>query len=1143
MPKIIEQLPDGLRPYSFHGLDIQWRKGTKDATCECLFCGAEGKFGIVAETSQYRCVKCSASGNAGVFVRELLRLSEESTTDYEELCESRGLLFPESLVAWGVCRSVVNGDWLIPGYNAEGKTIQAYRYTNFGKADKRRAVPTPTFGHQLFHCLSYDPTKPVIDLLEGPWDGLALYEILGKVKEESEGVLQLTANARGNLLQRRNVLAIPGCGTFPEAWVGLFADKVVNLWCQNDHPGRNPKTGEPITPASYGGMQRIARMLMESDKPPLEINYCYWGDEGYDLAFPHGHDIRDSLISSGSTLEKRLEGFVALENRLRNVPASWLGETSGSKKKAGKSREELELIPCSDWKTLTDAWKNALTWIDGLEVALSTMLASVTSTMAVGDQLWIQVISPPSCLHEDTLIHDPVDGTTKTVKERWESQKEFSVYTRKADGEFKIGKAEKPFQYPKSPMYEVTFESGRSLKVTAGHRIWDGSSFVSLQHLYEKLQANVSCPLPTISGFDLLVQTRGVQHLKQRVEDYQCDCYACSYLCGEQLRSEGGNDLDVVPSHSDAQDIDLLDQRKGDSGREYICNCFSQSPSLCNSGDPNLLEPQKDEKGLLTVEECVELVPLKFQNALRFGLCFGQPSSDQLLAYAQSQSTSKLKQYPVLGGPNKLQLENYQQYQQLSAESYPLDKLQQRNRSSLEASVLDVESLFDEGCFPASGTFEQPIAQLSLFDSTPQSYDSHLDKVEQANHDDFDPKQQPRQSPLDKQKGVNERTLPEVDRIVKIEFIGELPYYDFHVPGTENYWAEGFVHHNTGKSVLCEAISSNKKYVLAKSTIRGFHSGFGNGDGEDNSLLKACTGKTLVTKDGDTLLQSPNLGQILAEARDVYDTVSRTHYRNKQSKNYEGVRMTWILCGTSSLLSLDTSELGERFLKCIIMDGIDDDLEDEILLGSARSAARNVSLEAGKDANTKDDPTMLTAVALTGGYVDYLRKNASDLLSAVEISHDALWLCTRFGKFVAYMRARPSVLQEEHSEREFASRLVKQITRLAFTTAVVLNKTSIDEEVLRRVKKITLDTSRGVVLTIMTYLYYLDEEGCQVSTMSLALHKTDQEIRTLLKFLRHIGAVEIFQPEGGGTRKAKLYRITKRLEKLYKEVMTHGKIV
>ena len=720
MPKIIEQLPDGLRPYNFHGLDIQWRKGTKDATCECIFCGAEGKFGIVAETSQYRCVKCSASGNAGVFVRELLRLSEESTTDYEYLRESRGLVLPDTLVTWGICRSIVNGDWLIPGYNAEGKTIQAYRYASFD-GGKPRAIPTPVFGHQLFHCLSYDPTKPVIDLLEGPWDGLALYEIMGKVKEESEGVLQLTANARGNLLQRRNVLAIPGCGTFPEAWVGLFADKIVNLWCQNDHPGRNPKTGEPITPASYGGMQRIARMLMESDKPPLEINYCYWGDEGYDLAFPHGYDIRDSLISSGSTLEKRLEGFVALENRLRSVPASWLGETSGSKKKAGKSREELELIPCSDWKTLTDAWKNALTWIDGLEVALSTMLASVTSTMAVGDQLWIQVISPPS----------------------------------------------------------------------------------------------------------------------------------------------------------------------------------------------------------------------------------------------------------------------------------------------------------------------------------------------------------------------------------------------------------------TGKSVLCEAISSNKKYVLAKSTIRGFHSGFGNGDGEDNSLLKACTGKTLVTKDGDTLLQSPNLGQILAEARDVYDTVSRTHYRNKQSKNYEGVRMTWILCGTSSLLSLDTSELGERFLKCIIMDGIDDDLEDEILLGSARSAARNVSLEAGKDANTKDDPTMLTAVALTGGYVDYLRKNASDLLSAVEISHDALWLCTRFGKFVAYMRARPSVLQEEHSEREFASRLVKQITRLAFTTAVVLNKTEVDGEVLRRVKKITLDTSRGIVLTIMTYLYYLDEEGCQVSTMSLALHKTDQEIRTLLKFLRHIGAVEIFQPEGGGTRKAK----------------------
>ncbi len=134
-----------------------------------------------------------------------------------------------------------------------------------------------------------------------------------------------------------------------------------------------------------------------------------------------------------------------------------------------------------------------------------------------------------------------------------------------------------------------------------------------------------------------------------------------------------------------------------------------------------------------------------------------------------------------------------------------------------------------------------------------------------------------------------------------------------------------------GKSTLCEALSTNTVYIIAKSTIRGFHSGWKSDSGEDTSLIAQASGKTLITKDGDTLIQAPNIGQILAEGRDIYDTTSRSHYRNDQGKDYIGQRMTWILCGTASLRCIDQSELGERFLDCVIMDSIDDELEDEIL--------------------------------------------------------------------------------------------------------------------------------------------------------------------------------------------------------------------
>src|SRR5690606_14950694 len=123
--------------------------------------------------------------------------------------------------------------------------------------------------------------------------------------------------------------------------------------------------------------------------------------------------------------------------------------------------------------------------------------------------------------------------------------------------------------------------------------------------------------------------------------------------------------------------------------------------------------------------------------------------------------------------------------------------------------------------------------------------------------------------------------------------------------------------------------------------------GVDDGSGEDYSLISKLGGKTLVVKDGDTLLQSPNLGQILSEARDLYDTVSRSSYRTKQGgRDYQGVRMTFILCGTSSLRKIDSSELGERFLDCVIMEGIDNDLEDEILWRVANRVERNMGVEA-----------------------------------------------------------------------------------------------------------------------------------------------------------------------------------------------------
>jgi len=343
-----------------------------------------------------------------------------------------------------------------------------------------------------------------------------------------------------------------------------------------------------------------------------------------------------------------------------------------------------------------------------------------------------------------------------------------------------------------------------------------------------------------------------------------------------------------------------------------------------------------------------------------------------------------------------------------------------------------------------------------------------------------------------------------------------------------------------GKSTLCEAVSLNKKYILAKSTIRGFHSGFrmddGSGTEQDHSLVARVRDKTLVTKDGDTLLQSPNLAQILSEARDLYDCTSRTHYRNAMSKDYEGVRMTWLLCGTSSLRQIDSSELGERFLDCVIMEGIDSEQEDKILWHVINRTDRNSVLEANGRVETHYEPELATAMQLTGGYVGWLRENVIDKMSEITLGTNAKKQCMKLGKFVAFMRARPSTRQEETAEREFAARLVSQLGRLAKCLALVLNRDDVDNVVMRRVKRVAMDTARGQTLVICKCLYEAGEEGIEPHALAVLNATTDEKMNALMRFLRRIEVVESFQKKVKGVKKRKRFKLTEPLYKLYGDV-------
>ncbi len=717
--------PRNLKPFVFYGVELRYQEGESQAIADCPFCGKENKFHANPQNGSWDCKVCGEHGNPLEFLRRLYAISFSSTKDWKELAEERGLLDPGTLQQWGLARSVITSEWLFPGWLADGRLVQLYRYARTPQRKALLAAPHEALkggegfvgGHQLFGCNLYHAGKSLVYLCEGPWDAIALWETLRLGKRD----------------RHANVLAVPSCSTFLDEWVEMFEGKTVSLLYDSDHPRERTAGGGFFSPGA-DGMKRALRKLEAATKPPKSVQILLWGPQGYDPALADGYDVRDWL-RQGTTVKQRLYRAEQLFAKISLPPEDWKAVRREGERPA-QGALDMDPLECTDWKTLVNSWKKALKWTEGLDRALSVMLACVTSTKAVGDQLWCKIMGPASC----------------------------------------------------------------------------------------------------------------------------------------------------------------------------------------------------------------------------------------------------------------------------------------------------------------------------------------------------------------------------------------------------------------GKSTLCEALAVAKQYVVSKSTIRGFHSGFqSDRDGkEDNSLLIRLKDKTLITKDGDTLLQSPNLGQILSEARDIYDTTSRTHYRNRMSRDYQGIRMTWILCGTSSLRILDSSELGERFLDCVIMDGIDDTLEDEVLLRLANRNRRNLGMEANGSMDTQFPPEIVQAMRLTGGYVEYLRNNATKLLGNIHMSDEAIHQCIRYGKLVAFMRARPSTKQQEVAEREFAARLVTQIQRLAACLAVVLNRSELDAEVMRRVRRVALDTARGLILTLTKELAKVGSQGRDLQALEILTGESSERLSLFLRFLRRIGAVESYVCPG--TRRQR-WKLTEKVRGLYLRVL------
>ena len=295
----VPPVDDCLRPFAFHGVDISIRGA--EGVADCPMCGREGpKWYVSTDTSQWSCKVCGASGNALTFLQQLWDRSDAATPNdaLRLLAEDRGLLDQSTLVAWGACQSVVDRCWLVPGYDARGKLCQLYRRVRTMKKPgvwSNRLLPTPgVWPDGRVHALhmasmSFDATKPNLWLTEGPWDGMALWEVARQCKRGASGDLEFTGSEASSLLHDTNVVSVPGCNVFNQDWLALCRGKVVTLMYDSDHPREHNGI---VSRAGYDGMRRVAKLL---SGVATEVKWLKWSDDGYDPSLPSGYDVRDAL--------------------------------------------------------------------------------------------------------------------------------------------------------------------------------------------------------------------------------------------------------------------------------------------------------------------------------------------------------------------------------------------------------------------------------------------------------------------------------------------------------------------------------------------------------------------------------------------------------------------------------------------------------------------------------------------------------------------------------------------------------------------------------------------------------------------------------------------------------------------------------
>jgi hypothetical protein len=347
---------------------------------------------------------------------------------------------------------------------------------------------------------------------------------------------------------------------------------------------------------------------------------------------------------------------------------------------------------------------------------------------------------PAECLAGETLIFDPMTKKSTPIKELAENGEPITVLTV-----YGPRRAEAPFKKGTAALYRVTMKSGASFLATARHRVLTANGWDFVQGLSCGDVLPLSAPVLQASNSDIGPQAfqQDARRSFQTAQDWKSGYSVCLHPYGGQLLEVEEGDQDVLPLRGDVRGRSHAGRNSDALVALSARSHRNQSPAHLSSAD---YFPKIDERAFAqnrAFQGTGERVSCLCQSFEQFqqGQRHPQPTASPLeygdSRHRHSRRSTQCRAVSVLPEPGLLKVQDSKQF----AERLVLTG--NRQQSDAAESVLS--------------------AVLRSFPYS-EHYTVHLDTVS------------------------------------SVEFEREDDFYDMHVPGAEHYLAEGFWHHNTGKT-------------------------------------------------------------------------------------------------------------------------------------------------------------------------------------------------------------------------------------------------------------------------------------------------------------------------------------------------------